>query len=188
MPAADRIVEESTSSSLDGRQRAGARSWRRELVKLVGCCWLTCSPQTSDSGNSVALYPNARWIAMGGDGAPGRGKKKIRCSIRINPVSSGRSRKQMSSSPLLFVEQEISIKEGSNSRRQRRGLSGSKFSRGVPGRTVLPNVVSRCAPRGLRRAGNSGFDRDTFACLSSVLRPRAERWTICGWMNPACAW
>ena len=46
-------------------------------MKLVGCCWLTCSPQTSDSGNSVALYPNARWIAMGGDGAPGRGKKEI---------------------------------------------------------------------------------------------------------------
>jgi len=77
------------------------------------------------------------------------------------PVSSGRSRKHVRSLPLLFAEQEISIKGGLHRRRQRRGLSGSNISRGVPGQTVLPNVVSRYGRSGLRRAGNSISDRDT---------------------------
>ena len=61
-------------------------------------------------------------------------------------------------------------------RRQRRGLSGSKFSRGVPGWTVLPNVVSRLGPSGLRRAGNTRIYRDT-----------PPQFSVSGWRGGRCA-
>lgn len=38
---------------------------RRELVKLVGCCWLARTPRTSGSDNSVALYPDTGWEETG---------------------------------------------------------------------------------------------------------------------------
>ena len=182
MPTIDRIVEESTSSWLDGRQRAGVEFWvpQAGACKLGGMLRAAVTPS-----HYTPTQVGSRW---GGDGAPGRGKKEISMlQSGSTPVSSGRSRKHVWSLPLLFAGQEISIKGGLYRRRQRRGLSGSKISRGVPGQTVLPNVVSRYGRSGLRRAGNPIIDRDTSTCLSSVLCTRMGRWTMCGRMNSVCA-
>ena len=62
MPAGDRIMEESTSPQLAGRQRAGVvfctlpRLQRRELVELVGCCSLGRTPLEVRTAVSPSRY------------------------------------------------------------------------------------------------------------------------------------